>query len=196
MRLFYSNALTFISEVLYSPFSLSLIPNTRTSASLQELFKSDNFKSIRVLMTTGFTQALSYAPSHPVRGAWVGNFRKRGCPWHPAGKISMTFLICIHFSHRLGTYSRVNFPTCSRLFSPRWASQGQAIVPVDCHFNITFSVKIPWSRARKTRLRSRRSGYSKATLLISMLFFKRFIISRRTTTRCFWLLSRGGCSGS
>lgn len=93
------------------------------------------FKSIRVPMKTGFTQTLSYAPSHPVSGAWVGNFRKRGCPWHPAGKISMTFLICIHFSHRLGSYSRVNFPTCSRLFSPRWASQSQAIVPVDCHFN-------------------------------------------------------------
>lgn len=131
---FYSNALTFTSEVLCSPFSLSLFPNTQTSASLRELFKSDNFKSKRVLMKTGFTQTLSYAPSHPVRGARVSNFRKRGCPWHPAGKNSMTFLICIHFSHRLGTYSRVNFPTCSRLSSPCWASQSQAIVPVDCHF--------------------------------------------------------------
>lgn len=132
---FYSNAPSITSEFLYSPFSLSLIPNTQTSASLQELSKSDILKSITVLMKTSFAQRVSYAPSHPVTGVCVGNFRKRGCPWHPSGKTSMTSLICIDFSHRLGTFSHLNFPTCSRLWSPRCTSQSRVIFPVDCHFN-------------------------------------------------------------
>lgn len=146
----------------YIPLFLSALFHILKHQHLCKSCCNNNFKSIRVLMKTGFTQTLSYAPSHLVSGAWVGNFRKGGCPCHPAGKISMPFLTCIHFSHRLGTYSRVNFPTCSRLFSPLWASQSQAIVPVDCHFNrignlhpgctwsqILCSVKIPWSRVRK-----------------------------------------------
>lgn len=83
--------------------------------SLQELSKSDIIKSITVLMKTSFTQTVSHAPSHPVTGVCVGNFRKRGCSWRPAGKISMTSLICIDFSHRLATCSHLYFPTCSRL---------------------------------------------------------------------------------
>lgn len=132
---FYCNALSFTSEVLYSPFSPSLIPNTQTSASLQELYKSDIIKSITDLMKTSFTQTVSDAPSHPVTGVCVGNFRKRGCPWHPAGKITVTSLICIDLSHWLGTCSHLNFPTCSRLLSPHCTSHSHVIVPADCHIN-------------------------------------------------------------
>lgn len=123
-------------SVIFSVFSQ---PHSKYS-DISVFVRADQIryiKSITVLMKTSFTQTVSYAPSHPVTGVCVGNFRKRGCPWHPAGKICMTSLICIDFSRRLGTCSHLNFPTCSRLLSPRCTSQSHVNVPVDInsHFN-------------------------------------------------------------
>lgn len=98
-----------------SPFFLSHIPNIQTSASLAELraVQVHNSSYENRLYTNG--QLRSITPSDRI---CVDNFKKWGCPRHPAGKISMTSSICISFSHRLGTCSNLNFPMCSRAVSP------------------------------------------------------------------------------
>lgn len=106
--LFYFNA-----SVIVSVFSLNL--NTPTSASLQEQFKSDIIKSIQAPVKTSVTQTVCYAPSHPVTGFVLATSEREDVPGIQLEKISVTSLIGIDFSHRLGTCSRHNFPTCSTL---------------------------------------------------------------------------------
>lgn len=85
------------------------------------LSKSAIIKPITALMKTSFPKRVSSAPSHPVTGVCVGKFKKRECPLHPAGKISVTSLICINFllagNSQPSQLSHVqqNFITCGAL---------------------------------------------------------------------------------